>query len=240
MSDISDYLTRKEKIDPLLFEQGWDVSDRSFVRVEIDTRQSDFLLKEYRNVSETLKNDAESKYADYILLDSAGAPLAVVEAKRTSKDPLVGQKQAEEYADDIRSQTGQDVFIFLTNGKKINFWDRSRAGVRVVSDFYSQRDLERIRFQNEHLMLESPVIVNTDIVDRARNIENVKRVAEHLLKGHRKALVVKATGTGKTRVVMGIIVLLMNNNQVIQKSSDLINILNDTLMYKVFTGELVA
>jgi type I restriction enzyme R subunit len=74
---------------------------------------------------------AESKYADYILLDSAGAPLAVVEAKRTSKDPLVGQKQAEEYADDIRSQTGRDVFISLTNGKEIKFWDRSRAGFRM-------------------------------------------------------------------------------------------------------------
>jgi type I restriction enzyme R subunit len=179
MPDRSEYLIRKEKIDPLLFEQGWDVSDRSFVRVEIDTKQSDLILKEYRTVSETLKNDAESKYADYILLDSAGAPLVFIEAKRTSKDPLVGQKQAEEYADDIRSQTGRDVFIFLTNGKEIKFWDRSRAGVRTVSGFYSRRDLERIRFQNEHLMLEAPVIVNTDIVVRGRNIENVKHYGHY-------------------------------------------------------------
>lgn len=209
MSERSEYLTRKEKIDPLLFEQGWDVSDRSLVRIEIDTKQSDFLLKDYRTVSDTLKNEEESKYADYILLDSAGAPLAVVEAKRTSKNALVGQKQAEEYAEDIRAQTGRHVFIFLTNGEKIKFWDQCRAGVRDVSGFYSRRDLERLRFQNEHLMLEVPVIVNTDIVDRARNIENVKRVVEHLLKGHRKALIVMATGTGKTRVAMGIIDLLM-------------------------------
>ncbi len=209
MTDRSEYLTRKEKIDPLLFEQGWDVSDRSHIRVEIDTKQSGFLLKDYRTVSETLKNDLESKYADYLLLDSAGSPLAVVEAKRTSKDPLVGQKQAEEYANDIKAQTGRDVFIFLTNGESIKFWDRTRAGVREVSGFYSRRDLERIRFQNEHLMLEAPVVVNTDIVDRARNIENVKRVVEHILKGHRKALIVMATGTGKTRVAMGIIDLLM-------------------------------
>lgn len=66
MSDISEYLTRKEKIDTLLFERGWDVSDCSFVRVEINTKQSDFLLKGYRTVSETLQNDVESKYAVYI------------------------------------------------------------------------------------------------------------------------------------------------------------------------------
>jgi len=64
--------------------RGWNVSDRSRVLTEIDTKQSDFIAKSYKNVSETLKNDLESKYADYLLLDNFGAPLAIVEAKRWS------------------------------------------------------------------------------------------------------------------------------------------------------------
>jgi hypothetical protein len=123
-------------IDVLLKEQGWVVSDRSRVQAEVDTRQSDFVAKNYKTVSETLKNDMESKYVDYLLLDSFGAPLAIVEARRTSRDPHLGQKQAEMYADDIKRQTGKDVFIFLSNGYRIIFWDRERYSPRDVKGFH--------------------------------------------------------------------------------------------------------
>ena len=117
--DLNEFQTRKEKIDVYLTEQGWDVTNRASVIPEVDTKQSDFLAHSYKTISETLKNDLESKYVDYLLLDSLGAPLAIIEAKRTSKDPLIGQKQAEQYADDIKRQTGRDVFIFLPNGYEI-------------------------------------------------------------------------------------------------------------------------
>jgi type I restriction enzyme R subunit len=124
-TDVNEFLTRKEKIDVLLREQGWIVGDRSKIITEVDTKQSDFLSQNYKTVSETLRNDLESKYVDYLQLDTFGSPLAIVEAKRTSKDAiLAAQKQAEEYANDIIRQTGKDVFIFLTNGYEIWFWDR--------------------------------------------------------------------------------------------------------------------
>ena len=200
-------------IDVLLAEQGWVVSDRSHVLAEIDTKQSDFARKNYKTVSETLKNDLESKYADYLLLDSFGAPLAIVEAKRTSKDPHLGQKQAEMYADDIKRQTGKDVFIFLSNGYQIIFWDRERYSPREVKGFYAREDLERLRFQKTQ-DASAPVEVDTAIVDRPKGIECVKRVVEHLQKGHRKGLIVMATGTGKTRVAMAIIKILMEKRMV--------------------------
>jgi type I restriction enzyme R subunit len=125
--DRNKFRTRLDLIDVLLKEQGWIVSDRSRVQVEVDTKQSDFARKNYKTISETLKNDMESKYVDYLLLDSFGAPLAIVEAKRTSKDPHIGQMQAQMYADDIKRQTGKDVFIFLSNGYRIIFWDRERT-----------------------------------------------------------------------------------------------------------------
>jgi len=105
VGDLNEFQTRKQKIDVLLKEQGWDVNDRSKIVLEVDTKQSDFTKQDYKRVNETRRNNAESKYADYLLLDSTGKPLAIIEAKRTTKDPLLGQKQAEEYADDIKAQT---------------------------------------------------------------------------------------------------------------------------------------
>ncbi len=108
MLDITEAQTRKEKIDVLLREQGWDVKDSTKVMIEVDTKQSDFKARDYKNISETLRNDEESKYADYVLLDKTGSPMAIIEAKRTSKDPILGQRQAMEYADDVKSQMGKD------------------------------------------------------------------------------------------------------------------------------------
>lgn len=123
MATVSEYRTRKEKIDVLLRATGWSVDDSSKVLIEVDTKQSDFQKRIYKTVKETLHdpNADEKAYADYLLLDSGGSPLAIIEAKKTSRDPISGQKQAEDYSDDIKKQTGKDVFLFLTNGYEIGF-----------------------------------------------------------------------------------------------------------------------
>ena len=214
MLDLNEFQTRKQKIDVLLKEHGWDVSDRSKVIVEVDTKQSDFIKQIYKQVNETLKNDAESKYADYLFLDSLGNPIAIIEAKRTSKYPIVGQKQAEQYADDIKAQTGKDVFIYLSNGYEIWFWDRERYPMRQIKGFHAQKYLERMDFQIQMGKTEHDIEINTEIVDREKSIESAKRIVEHIRKGHRKALIVMATGTGKTRVAMAIIDQLMREGRV--------------------------
>ncbi len=211
--ELNEFLTRKQKIDVMLREQGWVVGDRTKVIVEVDTKQSDFRAQNYKTVSDTLRNDMDSKYVDYLLPDSAGAPIAIVEAKRTSKDPiLTAQKQAEEYADDIKAQTGKDVFIFLSNGYEIWFWDRERYGPRIVKGFFSQKDLERLRFQVEKKKNLTDFDIDRKIIDRTKSIECTKRVLEHIQRGNRKALIVMATGTGKTRVAMAILDVLLKAN----------------------------
>jgi len=211
--DLNEFQTRLRLINVLLKEQGWFVGDRSKVITEVDTKQSNFITQDYKRVTETLRNNLESKYADYLLLDSYGYPIAIIEAKRTSKDPIISaQKQAEGYADDIKAQTEKDVFIFLSNGYEIWFWSRESGNPRMIKGFFTRENLERMRFQVGNRESLKDIEINTEIVDRTRSIENVKRVLEHLNKGHRKALIVMATGTGKTRVAMAIIDALMKQN----------------------------
>lgn len=211
--DLNEFRTRIEKIDVLLAEQGWKVKDRAKVVLEVDTKQSDFKKRNYRVVSETMSNDMESKYADYLLLDSNGDPLAIIEAKRTSKDPIIGQKQAEQYINDIKAQTGKDVFIFLSNGYEIIFWNRKYENPRFVKGFHTQADLERIRFQNSAKKNFSEVPIKKEIIDRPYQVECVKRILEGIQRGKRKFLVVQATGTGKTRVAMALIDVLLRSNK---------------------------
>ena len=215
MAAPSEYRTRKEKIDVLLKKAGWDTHNQTDVVIEIDTKQSDFKKHDYKTVKETLNDPKadEKAYADYLLLDSSGAPLAVIEAKRTSKDPLLGQKQAEGYADDIERQTGKDVFIFLTNGYEIWFWNKALENPRSVKGFHSREALERIRYQNEFRKEFHEVPIKEEIIDRPYQIEAVKRVEEGLEGGRRKFLIVHATGTGKTRVSMALIDVLLRANR---------------------------
>lgn len=210
--DLNEFRTRLQKIDPQLEAHGWKVHDRRFIVQEVDTKQSDFRALKYRTVDETLKNEEESKYADYVLLDSHGSPLAIVEAKRTIKDPRIGKVQALEYAEDIEKQTHRPLLIFLANGYEIWFLSRSNQAERLVRGFFSRDDLERIRWQIEHKKPLRGVQVNPRIIDRPKSVICAKKTLEHLDRGHRKALLVMATGTGKTRVAMAIIDVLMKAN----------------------------
>jgi type I restriction enzyme R subunit len=215
LSDDSEYKTRIDKVDVLLKKAGWDVKDPTKVYVEIDTKQSDFVKRIYKTRKETLHdpNIVEKAYADYLLLDAIGAPLVVIEVKRTIKDPIIGQRQAEGYANDIKQQTGKDVFIYFTNGYEIWFWYRPSSNPRPVSGFHSREALKRILFQNSFKKEFYETPIKREIVDRLYQIESVKRVLEGIDMGKRKFLLVQATGTGKTRVAMALIDVLLRSNR---------------------------
>lgn len=211
--DASEWKTRKGLVDVRLGQAGWNTKDRTKVVEEVDTRQSDFRARRYKTLSETLRTEGDHAYADYLLLDDNGEALAVIEVKKTSKDPVVGQKQAEDYADDIKRQTGKDVFIFFTNGYEIWFWNRPDANPRQVKGFHGLESLERIKFQNRARKDFADVPIKKQIVDRPYQIEGAKRVLEGIDRGKRKFLIVQATGTGKTRVAMALIDVLLRSNR---------------------------
>ena len=123
MPEETEAETRKNRIDKKLSIAGWNVDDVSQVLQEVDTKNSDFKARKYKYVNETLSEETKA-YADYVLLDSKGDPLAVVEAKKASVNPDVGQKQAEMYVEDIKKQYSKDILIYYTNGHQIWFWKK--------------------------------------------------------------------------------------------------------------------
>jgi type I restriction enzyme R subunit len=194
--------TRTEIIDSQLARSGWSRSRRTLIE--------EFLLK----TVEPESTDNDHQFADYILLGSDGKPIAVVEAKRSSRDELAGKRQAADYADAIKTQFGSDPFIFLTNGKEIQFWDRARYAPRKISGFYTRDDLERLRHQHQFAEAVGNVTINADIAGRDYQNEAIRRVTEGVDTAKRKFLLVMATGTGKTRTTIALVDTLLRSKRV--------------------------
>jgi type I restriction enzyme R subunit len=195
--------TRNRLIDEDLARAGWSTSRRTLIEEFVLSAQQD---------SPTLGNTPE--FADYALLDADGNPIAIVEAKRSSRDELAGKRQASDYADRIKARFGQDPFIFLTNGKTIQFWDRGRYPPRKIAGFYSRDDLERLRHQQRHAEPLSTITINADIAGRDYQNEAIRRVTEGIDAAKRRFLLVMATGTGKTRTTIALVDALLRAKRV--------------------------
>ena len=197
VSDISEFETRKQFIDLDLKIAGWDSTN---IREEVEVKG--------------MPNTQEIGHVDYVLYGENGKPLAVIEAKRTSKDAKIGQQQAKLYADCLEKEYAQRPIIYYTNGKEIYMWDDVSYPERKVSGFYTQDELQLlIRRRNSKENLEHIYIAN-DIANRPYQLEAVKKVCESFEEKHRRALVVMATGTGKTRTAISLVDVLTSKNWV--------------------------
>jgi type I restriction enzyme R subunit len=147
-------------------------------------------------------------YADYVLWGDDGKPLAVVEAKKTTVDPEVGQQQAKLYADCLEAMHGQRPIIFYTNGYETRLWDDRAYPPRRVAGFYKKDELASLivrRSQKKPLDVAS---VKDEIVERYYQKRAIGSIAEDLARSRRKALLVMATGSGKTRTAIALVDLL--------------------------------
>lgn len=134
--------TRKKLIDTKLSAAGWDVNDCAQVSQEFDISVP---LPE--GVSEPRTQYEGHQYSDYVLLGRDGKPLAVVEAKKTSKNPAIGREQAKQYCHNIQKQLGGILpFCFYTNGLEIHFWDLENYPPRKVYGFPTRDDMERFNY----------------------------------------------------------------------------------------------
>ena len=185
--DLSGQQTRKIYIDVDLKSMGW-----KFTGPDTDVRE-EYPVEGMAGVP------SQKGYCDYVLFGKDGRPLAVVEVKRTSKDPNIGRKQASLYADCLERKFGRRPMMFTTNGFDTYFWDDLSGPQRKVSMIFSKGDLQKLMNRRIERMDLMAVPINDKITDRYYQKEAIRAVCGQTQRGFRKHLLVMATGTGKTR-----------------------------------------
>ena len=185
--DLSEFQTRKIYIDMDLKLMGW-----KFAGADADV-QEEYPVEGMAGVA------GQMGYCDYVLFGKDGLPLAVVEAKRTSKDPNIGRKQAVLYADCLERKFGRRPMMFTTNGFETYFWDDQTAPQRKVSGIFSKDDLQKLMNRRAERLDLMAVPIDDKITYRYYQKEVIRAVCGQIAQGFRKHLLVMATGTGKTR-----------------------------------------
>ncbi|MCU1270386.1 MAG: Type restriction-modification system, restriction subunit [Acidobacteriaceae bacterium] len=197
--NYSEAETRDYFIDLLLKEAGWPLD-----------KQQD---REYPVAG--MPNEEGEGFVDYVLWGDDGKPLGLVEAKRTKRDARVGQQQAKLYADCLEKKFGQRPVIFYSNGYEHWIWDDQNYPPREVQGFYKKDELERLIQRRSTRSSLGSEEVDKKIVERFYQERAIRRIADAFEKDHeRKALVVMATGAGKTRTVAALCDLMMRCNWV--------------------------
>lgn len=197
--------TRIELINKKLLDARWDVKDPTQVIEEFDIE-----VESQKEVHEPKNKYEGHQFSDYVLLGKNGSPLAVVEAKRTSKDAEIGREQAKQYCYNIqKNKSGELPFCFYTNGYEIYFWDLEHYPPRKVYGFPTRTDLEHLNFIRNNKKVLATELINPKIAGRDYQIRAIRSVMEGIEKKQRKFLLVMATGTGKTRTCIALVDALM-------------------------------
>ena len=200
--DFSEQETRFKLIDELLIKAGWNVGPRG--------KNTEEVGQEVKVLHQPVPSS--NGRADYVLWDpDNGLPLGVLESKKTAEDASKGKMQAKYYADGLEKEYGQRPVIFYTNGYEIFIWDDAKGEPpRSIFGFYSLDSLRYCIFQrNQREASLGALFPKEAIIDRLYQIECVKRTCENFDKRRRHALLIQATGTGKTRVAVALSELMI-------------------------------
>ena len=200
--------TRKLLIDLTIAEAGWKIHN--------NTGHKSQCVREYPVTG--MPNETGYGFVDYVLWGENGLPLAVIEAKKTIHNPEKGKHQAELYADCIEKATGQRPVIFYTNGFETRIWDDTFYPPRKIYGFYSRDELQLAVGRRTERQDIRTIPVNRSISERYYQVEAIRRVTEHFCAdrkptgisgSYRRALLVMATGSGKTRNIIALVDILV-------------------------------
>ncbi len=224
------------RIDALLREAGWILPD---TRGQLANVQLEVGLKLTRARLNALGDDYQhiNGKADYLLLDTNGKPLAVLEAKRTGSDLLAAKEQARGYAQSLRCR-----FVLLSNGLQHYFWDLRTGNPTQITRFPTPESIsdqtKREPADPQRLVREQ---VDADYIAlavepnykatawwqneatrdaeakerglrfmRDYQVEAVHAIQRAVANGNSRFLIEMATGTGKTLAAAAAIRLFMN------------------------------
>ena len=190
--DWDESTTRRLIIDLALQRAGWPLDQEHDREYEVTG----------------MPNASGVGYADYVLWGDDGKPLAVVEAKKTTVDPAVGRQQAKLYADCLEAMHGQRPIIFYTNGYETYLWDDQAYAPRAVAGFYKKDELASLLHRRVHREPLDVARVRDAIAGRYYQKRAIRSIGEQFEQARRKALLVMATGSGKTRVAIALVDLL--------------------------------
>lgn len=199
IDEISEFDTRKIYIDVELKLAGWNFNKDIGEEIELFG----------------MPNNAEKGYADYVLYGDNGKPLAVVEAKKTSKDPKIGREQAKLYADCLEKQYNVRPVIFYTNGLETYIWDDYNGySERRIYGFFKKDELQLMIDRRTQKKTLRNINIKDEISNRYYQKEAITTCCEELERRKRKLLLVMATGTGKTRTAISLVDVLTRHNWV--------------------------
>lgn len=209
-SEFNEAETRQHLIDVDLKEAGWN-----------DLRAGKDLEYPVTGMPVTADNPKGNGYVDYVLWDDNGKPLALIEAKRTTKDIEIGKHQAFLYANCLEKMHGQRPIIFYTNGYETKIWeDTFYSAPRRIYGFYTKEELQWLIQKRATIKDLRKATINQNIVNRPYQFQAIKSVAASFVAdgetgicgNKRRALLVMATGSGKTRTVAAMVDVLFKNN----------------------------
>ena len=197
---ISEFATRKLYIDIDLKTLGWEFGKNWLEEVPVENMAG---------------ISGQTGKADYVLYGADGLPLAVVEAKKTCKDPNIGKQQCKLYADSLERKYGRRPVMFYTNGFETYFWDDLAAPPRQVSTIFSESDIQRLIDRRENKKDLRTIPVDDKITNRYYQKEAIRAVCDNFQNGIRKSLLVMATGTGKTRTAVSLVDVLSRGGHIL-------------------------
>jgi len=201
--DYNEAATRSALIDVLLREAGWPLDRPEDIEFEVGGMP-------LREPTGTGKG-----YVDYVLWGDDGKPLGLVEAKRTKRDPREGRHQAKLYADRLEAQYGQRPVVFYSNGYEHWMWDDEAHPPREVQGFYKKDELSLLIQRRARAKSPAKLDIDAEIAGRSYQMRAIRRICESFeVEARRRALLVMATGTGKTRTTIALVDLLMRANWV--------------------------
>jgi type I restriction enzyme R subunit len=197
VDSTSEAETRSRFIDVELKLAGWELDRDCIAEVPV----------------EGMPNNSGTGSVDYVLYGNNGLPLAVIEAKKTSRDANVGSQQAKLYADCLHNQYGQRPLIFITNGFEIYLIDDVEGyPQRQVSAIFTKDELQLMIDRRRSKVPFTSVGINESITSRYYQKQAVMDVCEAASRKQRKMLLVMATGSGKTRTAISIVDVFMRHN----------------------------
>ncbi len=199
IDEISEFDTRKIYIDVELKLAGWDFNKDIGEEIELFG----------------MPNSVGKGYADYVLYGDNGKPLAVIEAKKTSKDPKIGREQAKLYANCLEKQYNLRPVIFYTNGLETYIWDDYNGySERRIYGFLKKDELQLMIDRRTQRKALRNINIKDEISNRYYQKEAITTCCEELERRKRKLLLVMATGTGKTRTAISLVDVLTRHNWV--------------------------